>query len=122
MSIFIPPTTAEQPDAVLTSWRAFEVEVPGLAGPTIHIAGYIGAEGCGRVTSPIEELDAANRSVVTSSGRVYQLRGAPGLNGDAEYVWAKWQRLWKTTVLADATADLLRQFDGARPPQERRHV
>jgi len=124
MSVWLPPTAAEQPNVTLTSWAAYEVQVPGLDVPTIHVAGYAEWEGSGRVTSPLQSIDAQHRSVVTSTGRVYRLAGAPGLSGDAEYVWRRWVRLWNATELSDATAALLEQFtaaaSGSSEPSEER--
>ncbi|WP_425258158.1 hypothetical protein ACPOLB_21880 [Rubrivivax sp. RP6-9] len=124
MPAWLPPTAADQPSVTLTSWAAFEVQVPGLDAPTIHVAGYAEWEGSGRVTSPLKSVDAQRRSVVTSSGRVYRLQGGPGLSGDAEYVWRRWLRLWNATELSDATSALVEQFTaassaGGEPPGER---
>jgi hypothetical protein len=113
MSIWLPPTAAAQPNVTLTSWAAYEVQIPGLDGPTMHVAGYIEWEGSGRVTSPLRAMDALRRSVVTRSGRVYRVTGGPGLSGDAEYAWRRWLKLWNVTVLGDVTAALLRGFDEA---------
>lgn len=113
MTVWLPPTAAEQPNVTLTSWAAYEVQVPDLDAPTIHVAGYAESEGSGRVTSPLRSVDAQHRSVVTSSGRVYRLAGGAGLSGNAEYVWRRWLRLWDATVLSDATSTLLEQFTSA---------
>lgn len=111
MSIWLPPTAAKQPEVNLTSWAAHEVEVPGLEGPSVHIAGDNGTGG--RVTSPVQRIEATTRSVVTSTGRVYRLHGAPGLSGDAEYVWRRWLRMFDVTVLQDVSGRLLKQFTNA---------
>jgi hypothetical protein len=110
MSTWLPPTAAEQPDVTLTNWAAFEVNVARFHGPTIHLVGFAECEGTGRVTSPVAKLDAGSRCAVTSTGRVYRLAGAPGLNGDGHYVWQVWQRSWKATVLSDATGAIEKQF------------
>lgn len=89
MSVWLPPTANEQPEVSLVSWGAFEVLVPELGEPIIHIAGVREVGGEGRVSSPVAKVDAANRCVVTSTGRVYRLVGAPRLQGEASYVWQR---------------------------------
>ena len=113
MSTWIPPTSAEQPDITLTDWRLFEVLAPEIGHPTFHIAGYLWHERAGRVSSPIEELDAASRCGVSRAGRVYRLSGYPGFNGDAEYTWARWLRKWNATVLRDYSLEAVKEFAAA---------
>lgn len=47
MPIWLPPTAAEQPDVTLNYWSAFEVPVPELGEPTIHIIGINARSGEG---------------------------------------------------------------------------
>lgn len=115
MSIWLPPTAEEQPEVSLVHWGAFEVLVPELGAPTIHVAGFrVGGEG--RVSSPVAKVDATNRCVVTSTGRVYRLLGAPGLQGDSTYVWERWVWKWHATVLRDAAPALLQSFAAEESP------
>lgn len=111
MPIWLPDERASRPDDQLISWAAFEVDVPTLNGPTIHLAGYIEREGAGRVTSPLIGVDRATRTFTTRSYSTYRLVGAPGLSGDAEYVWKRWLRIWKVDVHRDVTDELLRVVD-----------
>lgn len=113
MSLWIPPTTADEPEMSMYSWTAYEVQVAAFDEPTVHLAGYLGSSEGGRVTSAIESIDAGKRSVVTASGRVYQLVGRPGYNSDADYVWRRWLRLNDATLLRDATADFVERFAAA---------
>jgi hypothetical protein len=113
MSTWLPPTADEQPEVELVCWGAFEVLVAELGSPTIHVAGLRGAGGEGRVSSPVATVDAANRSVVTSTGRIYRLVGAHGMQGDAQYVWHRWVRIWSAVVLSDAAPALVESFVAA---------
>lgn len=113
MSVWLPPTADEQPEVSLVFWGAFEVLVPELGAPTIHVVGIRAQSGEGRVSSPVAKLDAPNRSVVTSTGRVYRLVGEPGVQGDADYVWRRWVFNWKADVLSDATPAMLNHFKAA---------
>lgn len=111
MSIWLPPTAEHQPEVVLVSWSAFEVLVPRLGKPTIHVAGVEEACGDGRVSSPVCKVDAPNRSVVTSTGRTYRLVGPAGLHGNAEYVWQRWVHSWDAEILREAASALLNAFN-----------
>lgn len=116
MSVWLPPTAEEQPEVALVCWGAFEVLVPELGAPTIHVVGLRGAAGEGRVSSPVAKVDAATRSVVTSTGRRYRLVGATGMQGDALYVWQRWVRNWSAEVLSDAAPALLESFASEEAP------
>lgn len=112
MSTWLPPTAQEQPEVSLVDWGAFEVLVPELGTPTIHVAGVrVGGEG--RVSSPVAKVDGAGRCVITSTGRAYRLIGAPGLQGDGHYVWNRWVWKWNATVLSDAAPALVQSFSEA---------
>ena len=117
MPLWIPLTSAEQPEVTLTNWRVFEVLVPEIGRPTFHFVGYCGPEHAGRVSSPVEEFDPVNRCGVSSTGRVYCLAGTPGLNGDAEYLWLKWLRIWGASVLRDCSQEALVEFAEAKTKQ-----
>jgi len=115
MPIWLPPTTAEQPDVTLSHWGAFEVLVPELGEPTVHIVGINARSGEGRVTSPVAGVNEENRSVTTSTGRIYRLHGAPGITERGRYVWSRWVEQWDAEVLSNASPALLRRFE---PPAE----
>lgn len=78
----------EVPEIVLRQWRVME-----LKDGDRHFVGYNVTEGEGRVSSKIVTYDPVTKRGVTQSGRVYQLDGSPGYNGDAIYVWNKWQAI-----------------------------
>lgn len=116
MSTWLPPTAEEQPEVFLECWGAFEVLVPELGAPTIHVAGVRAAGGEGRVSSPVAKVNGAGRCVITSTGRIYRLVGAPGMRGDALYVWHRWLRSWSAEVLSDAAPALLASFAAEEAP------
>lgn len=118
MTVWSPAPVAEEPEAILTDWAAFEVTRPGSPEPAVHLAGYVGRDG-GRTTSAVQEVDAATWRVRTRSGRVYVLRGPPGLNSDAMYTWNCWLHIQNAEVLRDVTNELRAQL-GARPAPDRR--
>lgn len=99
-SIWRPPSVTHQPQAVLSRWRIFRCEFED--GTTSdHAVGYCGS---GRVTSAIAERRLRSGEVVTKSGRLYKLAGAPGANMDALYVWGRWSeanRVQKETDVSE---------------------
>jgi len=82
----------QEPTRTLDAWCVFEVPFDGPGQPwTRHFVGFR-REGCtGQVSSPVEQLDPARRRGRTRSGRVYELAGSSGLNGDAFATWAQWK-------------------------------
>jgi hypothetical protein len=68
----------------------------------------------GRVTSAIKSIDRTTRRVVTNSGRVYELVGAPGYSDDSEYVWESWQRIHGATEVRDISLAFDADLQGER--------
>lgn len=82
-SITAPPTRT------LERWRVMEIpfDGPGKAW-TCHFVGFK-LEGCvGQVSTPVHKFDPITRRGLTRSGRIYELRGDSGFNGDASAIWA----------------------------------
>jgi hypothetical protein len=78
----------ETPELNLSQWCVFE-----LADGNRHFVGYNETEGEGRTSSKIVQFDKDAMRGITQSGRVYQLVGNPGHNGDAMYVWGRWKQI-----------------------------
>ena len=97
----------DQPELVLSGWRVFEVLRRDSTERTRHFAGYSETDNAGRVSSAIMQFDPATMRGVTSSGRVYGLRGKPGLGSDAEYTWNAWKRFGGVRDAVDVTAEAL---------------
>lgn len=106
MPIWLPATAQDEPDVTLTSWGAFEVLIPRIGRPTMHVVGYSNEGREGRVSSSFTKLDAKRGQVITKSGRVYRLEGPPELHPDADYVWQQWQSTWEVSVLKDLSLEL----------------
>lgn len=110
----------DRPHVTLESWAVFEVPLNGLDQPwTRHLAGYSCEDGQGQVCSPVEAFDPASGQCVTRSGRVYRLRGGPGLDLDAEYVWDRWKRIWEVQEQRDVTPEVFAAIQGARASAEK---
>jgi hypothetical protein len=93
---------SEVPELQLSGWQIWQTE----RGER-HFVGYNETEGEGRVSSSIQAFDGGNMRGVTRSGRVYELVGPPGHNGDAAYVWARWQRINRVVAAENVTAEVL---------------
>lgn len=91
----------EVPEINLRSWRVIEIE-----DGTRHFIGYNETEGEGRVSSAIKTFDKKTMRGLTRSGRVYQLVGSAGFNGDAMYVWNRWKQINKVEVEKDVSEEL----------------
>ena len=82
-SVWNVASVTDEPETQLTQWRIFFVD-----GKDIHFVGYTGYEG--RVCSAVQTFDPTTCKGVTRSGRIYELVGHSGFNGDAMYVWSRW--------------------------------
>jgi hypothetical protein len=74
-----------EPEIVLVRWRILETD----SGER-HLVGAREDDFTGRVSTAITTFDPSRMMAMTQSGRTYQLRGAPGYNADAQYVWERW--------------------------------
>ena len=82
----------EPPSRTLDAWMVVEVPFDGLELPwTRHLVGWSVETTMGRVSSPVVVLDPHRRLARTRSGRIYELRHGPGLNGDAFTTWCRWK-------------------------------
>lgn len=97
---------SERPGIVLTDWHVFEVQLPSRGARTRHFAGYNITDREGRASSAIVAFDAETGRGRTCSGRVYELRGAAGFNGDGEYVWHRWLSINSAKDVVDVTAEI----------------
>jgi hypothetical protein len=88
-----------EPEIVLVRWRVLETD----SGDR-HLVGAREDDFTGRVSTAITTFDPSRMVATTQSGRTYQLRGAPGYNADAEYVWERWCRVNGVRISSDVTA------------------
>jgi hypothetical protein len=106
-------------EKTLTDWAVFEVPLHGQDQPwTRHFAGWSCEDAQGQVGSAIRAFDPATGACVTKSGRVYRLRGRPGLSADAEYVWNRWRGIAGITEQRDVTLEVLEAITAASRSSE----
>lgn len=100
----------EQGALTLSEWRVVE-----LHDGERHLVGYCLENNEGRVSSPVLNLEQKTLRVTTSTGRLYLLSGAPGLNSDAMYVWDQWIKMYSIESWSDVTDSVWNQHLVLRP-------
>ena len=103
LSVWRPASVQDEPETRLLQWRVFRVKGNIDGGDTIHFVGRANWEG--RVTSPVLEYDPTTKRGRTRSGRVYELLGDSGHNGDATYVWNRWLGMNGDPEVVDITSE-----------------
>jgi hypothetical protein len=109
MPVWSIASVVSRPTVTLTSWQAFDVQLPGLDEQwTRHFVGYAFEDRQGQVSSPVLTFSPAECRGITRSGRVYLLAGRPGADGDGEYVWNQWKSRWRVSPKAarDVTSEV----------------
>jgi hypothetical protein len=101
MPVWRTQPVEEQGSLTLRSWKIVE-----LPDGDRHLVGYCVENLEGRVSSAVRTFDPQALRGVTGTGRVYTLRGRPGVNADAEYVWNRWLGLNAQSVWIDVTASV----------------
>lgn len=97
----------ERPSRTLDAWMVVEVPFDGPGQPwTLHLVGWRVEGGRGQVSSPVEAFDPAKRLARTRSGRIYELRHGPGLNGDAFSTWCQWKARYRLEQERDVSAEV----------------
>lgn len=110
MSTWRPTSASEQPVTTLVNWQAFDVPGDNPAEEcTRHFIGLaFESWNEGRVSSPIQEFDAATGQGRSSSGRIYRLQGMPKADPGAHYVWHRWRHINKVSDVVEVTEEVLR--------------
>lgn len=85
MSVWKPAGIEQEPEVILTHWSVYEIP-----GGDRHFCGYNILLREGRASSAIQEFDHQKMVGRTRSGRIYKLKGEPGSDPDARYVWHMW--------------------------------
>lgn len=106
MSFRIPLANPGKLYVELMLWSAFLLFVPVLGAPSIHVVGFNCRTGRGRVSSPVVKVHTSGLRVITLSGRLYDLVGAPGEPIQSREVLASWLDTWDAQVLDNVTPTL----------------
>lgn len=100
------PIVASAPACLLPVIRLCRWRVAELADRSWHLVGWNLSECIGKTSSTVMAVDAALAQCLTSTGRVYQLVGPPGIDADAEYTWRAFCRHYGIESFRDATGAL----------------
>lgn len=96
---YISPSVEEQPVVNLKAWRVIRME------DKLFLVGFTRESSKLRATSPVKRI-SRDRTVITSSGRLYHLEGEPG-DPRQTLVWPRFH-LWPWT---DVTEEVQSGFD-----------
>jgi hypothetical protein len=109
MPIWTIAAVSKEPQTTLDGWAIYE-----LTNGDRHFSGYAVEAREGRVSSRIEEFDVKTMRGVSRSGRVYQLRGKPGMapQSDSAYVWRRWKELNEVEVFVDVGPEVWAEHQG----------
>lgn len=98
-SVWTIASVKDEPETTLTNWQVLE-----LPNGDRHLVGYAVEDREGRVSSRVQVFDNKSLCGVTSSGRVYRLKGRPGIDKDAECVWRTWARINQASQFSDVSS------------------
>lgn len=108
-SVWSATSVSEQPEIELERWQVMQ-----LPNGDRHFVGWNATEREGRASSKIVAFDAATRQGRTTSGRVYQLRGRCGHDGDGAHTWGRWMRVNGAVDFTDLSAEVQDRIDAAQ--------
>ena len=98
---------SDEESTTLSSWCNYEARLAHTPNTlSRHLVGWAEEAHEGRTSSAVVQLDAGARTARTESGRLYRLRGKPGLGGDAHHVWNQFVRSNGATDIRDITDEV----------------
>ena len=105
-SVWSATSLTEVPEIELTRWQVMQ-----LPHGDRHFVGWNVTEREGRASSKIVAFDATMRRGRTRSGRIYQLRGPTGHDGDGAYTWGQWIKLNAAVDCTDVSQEVQALID-----------
>jgi hypothetical protein len=102
MPVWPIASVEDEPSTTLVRWSVWTT----WPGEERHLVGWAVEDREGRVSSAVRAFDVRTLRATTRSGRVYELRGRPGNDLDAKYVWNQWKRLNDVERCSDVTKDV----------------
>ena len=108
-SVWSVAPVSEQPEIDLEAWQVMQ-----LPNGDRHFVGWNSTDREGRASSTILAFDAGTCRGRTRSGRVYQLCGRTGHDGDGLHTWQRWMRMNGATACVDVSAEVQALIDLAR--------
>ena len=103
----VAPVTP-QPSITLVDWQVMQLD-----NGDRHLVGYALENSGGHASMGVVAFDFATLRAVSSSGRVYQLKGPPGRDRDAGYTWHRWSDINAAGRFDDVTHDVWQAHEAA---------
>jgi hypothetical protein len=114
MSVWPIAPVEDEPSTTLLRWKVWTC----WPGEERHLVGWAVEDREGRVSSAVLEFDVCTLRAKTRSGRVYQLRGKPGHDRDAAYVWSWWTEVNRVERCRDVTEEVWADHQVAKTRQD----
>lgn len=102
-----PPVFIE-PTEIISHWSIKELEFEGSSEKTRHLVGLALSKMTMRITTPIRSFSYDKFQVITSSGRLYHLKGQPNSFKEIEYSFSIWMINNKVRSQLDVTHEYVR--------------
>jgi hypothetical protein len=106
-SVWNSVPVGEAPTITVVRWSVVE-----CSNGHRYLRGYCLELREGRASTSIVEFDAKQARCRTASGRVYTLRGPPGCDADADWVWDAYSRVNALEVVADVSGEVFAAMKG----------
>ena len=113
MPVWSVTPVEQEPSTTLVHWQVVE-----LPDRDRHLVGWAVEAREGRVCSAVQSFDIERLRAVTRSGRVYQLKGRPGVDIQGTYVLQRWLALNEEPAWTDVTKLVWADHIGAVQAQE----
>lgn len=99
-SVWEVPPPGDQPEIVLKRWNVMQ-----LPNGDRHFVGWNAGDREGRASTKIISFDPVTRRGKTVSGRLYELEGPSGQDGDGMHTWAGWMKANDAKKFIDVSAE-----------------
>ena len=99
-SVWSVPSPDDQPEIVLRRWNVMQ-----LPNGDRHFVGWNAGDREGRASTKIITFDPTTRRGITVSGRLYELEGPSGRDGDGMYTWSRWVKVNDAKEFIDVSAE-----------------
>lgn len=103
----VPPVFLE-PKEIISHWSIMEFVFEGSPEKSRHLVGFVPSKMTMRVTTEIKYFDVEKLQVITSSGRLYDLKGSSDSFKEIEHGLSDWLRSNNVISLLNVTHQYIR--------------
>lgn len=112
-SVWSVPSPDDQPEIILKRWKVMQ-----LPNGDRHFVGWNAGDREGRASTKIISFDPVTRCGKTESGRLYELEGQSGRDGDGMHTWARWMKVNNVKEFIDMSFEYQSLIDTAQPSKD----